>query len=375
MKERILIINATASKLGGALTILRDFLAVVRTTDNKSMYYIFTGADLNEFVCDNIRIINIKTHGFGIGGIKRIIWDSFGLFAFCIFKKIKPDLIISFQNTGVLYPGVKQLIYYHQSIPLFDNKWKFYKKDEFALFLYKYIYPHFVRVFKNADSEIVVQTESIKKRFLSKFEHSDEKVHVISPDINVRPISQIALINLDKSRFHIFYPTNYEKYKNYEILFEAIAKIKEKHPEISGKLILHITLDKNNRKVTDRVHRLDIMNNVNFLGSIPQEDVFSYYKSVNLLVFPSYIETVGIPLVEAASFGLSILAADLDYAHEALKNYMGVTFVEFDKPGKWADAIIDISTKNHRIELLKVNPVQNSWRKFLELSMEIIENA
>jgi len=38
-------------------------------------------------------------------------------------------------------------------------------------------------------------------------------------------------------------------------------------------------------------------------------------------LFPSYIETFGLPLIEAAAFGLPIGVANEAYAHEVLKGY------------------------------------------------------
>ena len=62
-----------------------------------------------------------------------------------------------------------------------------------------------------------------------------------------------------------------------------------------------------------------------FLGPLSFNDVLSYYKSVDLIVFPSRLETFGLPLIEAATIGKPIVAIDLIYAREALQNYKGVS--------------------------------------------------
>ena len=372
--DNIILVNATASKSGGALTILKEYLSELRKSDKETIYYVFCGTDLLEYNTDNIRIVKVKTQGFGMGGLKRLFWDYAGLFLFCKMNKIRPNLIISFQNTGVLFPNVKQLIYYHQPIPLFKHKWKFYRKDESILFFYKKIYPFFIRLLLNKNTEFVVQQEFIKKLFSNKFHINDDKIHVIVPDINLSFESKIQKIVLDQRKFHIFYPTNLAKYKNYYILFEAISEIKKMSPEISEKLILHITLDKNNEYLKHKISKFQISDNLNFLGTIPYKEVISYYNSVNLLVFPSYIETLGLPLIEAAYFGLPILVSDLDYARELLHEYKGVTFVQFDNSEKWANAIIALSKTNQKFDSFKRNSIHNSWSKFLELSNEIINN-
>ena len=64
-----------------------------------------------------------------------------------------------------------------------------------------------------------------------------------------------------------------------------------------------------------------------FLGRLNRTEMFKKYKST-VLVFPSYIETVGLPLLEAKACGSFILAADCIYAHDALKDYKNVRYFD-----------------------------------------------
>ena len=48
---------------------------------------------------------------------------------------------------------------------------------------------------------------------------------------------------------------------------------------------------------------------IRFVGMMSREDLFAQYAR-SVLVFPSYIETIGLPLLEARSVGAPILAAD-----------------------------------------------------------------
>lgn len=52
--------------------------------------------------------------------------------------------------------------------------------------------------------------------------------------------------------------------------------------------------------------------NVLFTDTIPREDSVSYFKAANLFFMPSYQETFGIVVVEAAAAGLPVLVRDLD---------------------------------------------------------------
>ena len=62
-----------------------------------------------------------------------------------------------------------------------------------------------------------------------------------------------------------------------------------------------------------------------YTGRIPIDKVYQYYSS-SCLVFPSYIETFGYPLVEARSAGAIILASDCEFSHELLDGYDNAYF-------------------------------------------------
>ena len=60
---------------------------------------------------------------------------------------------------------------------------------------------------------------------------------------------------------------------------------------------------------------------------MPRTQLFEQYAS-SVLVFPSYIETIGLPLLEARSVGAPILAADCLYARDGVGDYERVKFFE-----------------------------------------------
>ena len=64
-----------------------------------------------------------------------------------------------------------------------------------------------------------------------------------------------------------------------------------------------------------------------FHGRLSRQEMGQMYKST-ILVYPSYIETVGLPLIECAAFKGKIFAADLEYAHESLRGYDKCVFFD-----------------------------------------------
>ncbi len=66
---------------------------------------------------------------------------------------------------------------------------------------------------------------------------------------------------------------------------------------------------------------------VKFVGRLNQNEMVNMYKQ-SILIFPSYIETIGLPLIEAKTLGRQIVAADCEYAHEALGDYDNVVYFD-----------------------------------------------
>lgn len=119
------------------------------------------------------------------------------------------------------------------------------------------------------------------------------------------------------------------------------------------------------------IKKLDLTEQFIFEGVMPHEKLLEYYKSSKGLLFPSSIESLGLPLLEAARFGLPIIASDLDYVKEVLDGYEGVRCASHNDYEKWADLMVDICKNNKSI-----NPLPNhnsSWPDFFELADNIIE--
>ena len=61
------------------------------------------------------------------------------------------------------------------------------------------------------------------------------------------------------------------------------------------------------------------------IGTITQEQVYEIMQK-SVLLFPSYIESYGLPLKEARSIGTLILASDTAFAREILDGYENAYF-------------------------------------------------
>ena len=331
-----ILVNATATRSSGALSILNQFVTHINS-DDCNQYCIFVDVNYEEIRhSPNIQYIHIDTRTWR----KRIYWDEFGFKNYVLKSGLKPSLIISLQNTGVRFDWkIPQLIYYHQPLPLFPKKWSLFKKQETIYFLYKYVYPLFVSHSIHQNVYIVVQIPSIKKAFVERFKISPERVYVIPPEVPRKNDDNIPMRFFDGYK-HFIYPATPLIYKNHILLLQALRLLKEQNRSLFLKMRLHFTFgEENTLHLKDQACKLGVSEAIVYEGVLPFKQLLSYYRSMDALLFPSYIETFGLPLLEAAGSGLPIIASDLPYVLDVIGGYEGVSYCNYKDAGAWASAI------------------------------------
>ena len=358
-EKKIVFVNNTAATSGGALTILIQFIENVAINfDENYIFYIFCTVELNQYNSDKIKIINnVK----GKKWIDRIAWDLYGLKKWSEVNKIEPNLIISLQNTGIFgFNGINQIIYLHQSLPYYKNaKWNLFKKRERKLWFYKNIYKYIIeKSLKNSD--IIVQTKWMKSAVSNTHAINTERIHVIPPSINSIESKNVNYID-KKCDYMLFYPAILAEYKNHMVILRALKLLKANN--IKSKIKVIFTFDKFDKdalKINEYIIKHSLENEVEFVGKLSYERVLEYYKSSDAVLFPSYIETFGLPLIEAAQFGIPIIVSNLDYAHEALKGYNGARYVEYSDAQKWSNEISDLINKSNE-DYKYTNKLIDNW--------------
>lgn len=363
--KKNIIVNATGTRESGALTILNQFIEHIQT--NKSdQYYVFVDQNYRT-IRNNERIKYIFVNT--VSWWKRILWDIHGLKKWLKSNKIEPNLIISLQNIGVKMKSIiPQLIYYHQPFPLSSHKWSLFRKDERIFFLYKHIYPFFVALYLKKSTHIVVQIPSIKKAFLSKFKVNSENVHIIPPDINKKDYSQIPLIETNDNLIHFIFPATPLIYKNHICLINSLDELRTVRPDLIKKIRVHLSFEKTKSiQLYHQIQNYRLDENFIFEGVMPHDELLGMYRSMRALLFPSIIETFGLPLIEAASAGIPVLVSDLPYARDVLSNYKGAFFVKYNDISEWTYHIIRLCEKKRIYPSFQHGQKISNWDSFFQL--------
>jgi len=312
---KIMIFDVPAT-FGGALTILEMYHK--RALEDKDNDYVFVVSTPKLEENDNVKVLNfpsVKKSWF-----HRYSFDTFK--ARKIVKEHSPDKIISLQNLNI--KGAKlppQQLYVHQPLPFVKHRFKFFSSPLF--WVYQNIISRMIfKSIKKAQS-VIVQTRWMKEAIVEKCEVEEQKILIEPPPLN--NVEFLEFKNQEELEF--FYPAAALSYKNHIAIVNALITLKEQG--LTPKVIF--TLDGTENKLSAYLKELVATNglNIEFAGSMPYGQVLKIY-SKSALIFPSFIETFGLPLLEARLTGSPIIASDEPFSREILEDYDKVKFFNYD---------------------------------------------
>lgn len=326
-RRRRVFVVATAAKDSGAWTITQH-LAEQARNDASGDYTFITVRPLNVAGVDNV-VVNFS------GVVQRARFEFLGIRR--LLRRAKPvDAVLSLNNLPVAGAlGIPQYVYIQNSIPFHgDQKWNF-SRAERLYFFYRNIYGPLMRwSIKLLRAKVIVQTATMAERIREAW---GMDAFCWFPAVSTQ--ARAADAGPNTASIDFIYPATLHPHKNHKVLIQALSIVKRNRSDVYSKIRVLFTVNEDALVEDDKIVRL---------GTVPREQLFSLYAGAGALVFPSLMETVGLPLVETSALGLPILCADLDYAREILGHYEGARFLDSIDAEQWAAAMIEIADETQR---------------------------
>ena len=311
--KKILIYDVAAEKTGAA-SVLKQYYEKYSADETVETYIITSVLDYPENEHTHI----IKLPWTKKSRLYRLYCDHYYIHK--LIRLYQVDEVIDLQNIAIKGLSVPQTLYLHNAIPISDVDFDFRK--ERSLWLYKHVISKMIlKNLKYADT-IIVQAEWIKTKLSTKCSVPLSKIKIE----RVSPGYEKAIGRIMTERTIFFYPANSCSYKNHKCVIEACTQMKDIE-DYEIVFTLNANTDGKEYQKLIEEKRLPIK----LVGLLNKEQMEEYYRK-SILLFPSYLETVGLPLVEAQLFDCEIIAADLPYAHEAVGDYRNVRWFDHDDP-------------------------------------------
>lgn len=273
-------------------------------------------------------------------------------------KEYGADAIISMPNMGVIGCSLEQVIYLQQSIPFQkEKKFSFLKKEERGYAFRQYIQGWIIRKSIRKAKAVLVQTAWVQKAV--------QEIIGVVPVIDIGyPLETKLRGNTQKATSvckDFFYPCGPAIYKNVSVIVKAVNRLVERYKKF--KFYITLTWEELQRLTDEQPLDRQVFK---CLGRIDPEKVQELYAQ-STLVFASYIETLGLPLVEAREAGTWIIASDCPFSHEVLDDYPNKAFFPYFDDKKLAEQMERVLLgTNNLVQWQKVEKKQeNCWDKML----------
>lgn len=331
-----IIVYDIAALGGGGVTILDQYIERAKVDKENQWWFIIALSGYEKHETDNVHILYQKE--LDVRGtrrwLRRFVFEHWKLS--CVVSEIKPDRVLSLQNMMMPVAKCHQTVYLHQSLQFAPVRFSFAKKEERACAIRQKIICSLIRKnLKKADA-IIVQTNWMKEATAKWAKIPAAHITVQEPPPPRVSANEDNANARKKSEF--FYPAGGSIYKNHQVIIDACKLLKKAGIiDYSVEFTFNASDNPLTQKMYEEIKREQLP--ISFVGFLPQEAVYTKYAEKTLL-FPSYIETFGLPLLEAKAFNAPIIASDCPYAHDVLEGYDHCLFAQWDDAQAWADAIL-----------------------------------
>lgn len=330
MSQKKVVLSGVNMVEGGILTVFRNVLYSLSRIENVSIICLVHNKSLfTDYCFENVLFLEypeIKS-----SWIRRFIFEYYT--SYKLSKKLKADVWFSLHDMSPRVKCAKQYVYCHNPSPFYTSSFSDFRLDKkFFLFtkFYKYLYK--INICQN--EAVIVQQSWMADKFCQWYNINNIIVARPSNDNSLLENKNKQLSQKIPNKPVFLYPAVPRVFKNFDILLQSLQIIKNCHPELYGSFVIQLTfMEGFNKCGDDFIKKCKEVNekNIKFIGFKSKEEMFQLYSSeCDYLIFPSKLETWGLPLTEAKSFQIPILAADLPYAHETIGTYDNASFFDAD---------------------------------------------
>lgn len=330
-----LAIDAVGAKHSGAATVLRAVVASAIHHGKISRIVVFCSPrSMRDFDLPSNPRLEVVDVAAGEGGLlRRVRWLLRGLPR--QIEEHGSDVALLMSGAGTVPPGTRSVLFIQQSLPFSrEAVARLSLLDQVRIVALRWL----MRRSSAAADALVVQTRTMKEAAVRALDVDPGKVHVVAPSATLQmeyenDHAALALIRQTAENARVLYIGNTSAYKNLEVLAATVPIMRRSRPEMR----LFATVP--------RHHPLARVEGVTALGRLASGVLPAAYRLATVLVMPSLVETVGLPMLEAMSCGTPVVAADRPYAREVCGD--AGQFFDPASPADLAEKLLAVSSDAH----------------------------
>lgn len=273
--------------------------------------------------------------------------------------------LVGLGNNGLTKPPCRQAVFCQNAFYCYQKKGH-YPAISITQELILRVQRYYMRRYLKYSDALFVQTNVMRDRMKSVFDFHNVTVVLPTP---AQKVSRVSKINKPSRRLRLIYLAKCYSFghKNHSYLLSVFEVLRRRGRLSDVTLDLSILPNENAhaRRLHAAVQDKGLEANIRFIGPIAYEDLPASYATYDAICMPSTLESLSSTYLEAMSYGLPILALDMDFARTVCGE--GALYARPENPEDMANDILllfdDIEKRKRLIELgyeqLSVFP--DSW--------------
>ena len=303
---------------------------IILYTHNKGLLSYFFQELSKKLKEEGYEVINFclkqKNKSFFQNGVSVRIEKNEGYFSnyykiYKLIKKEKPNIVIS--NFSYINPAVLagRLLGIKHNIAWFHSAYG-HTKPSVIKVLNKTLYLNMAHL-------VLANSKQLQEEMHTVYKVPIERTNAVPFWTNIndyKPCSKTLKLLENEKVFKIGCPGRLVSDKNHQIVIEAVCQLKS---ESKKSVQLYLAGDGANKEsLSLLIDQLDLNDSVTFLGNLSVTEMIAFYKSMDVVVLPSYNEAFGLVFIEAIALGVPVIVSSkfgaLDFVDKeqfSLKNF------------------------------------------------------
>jgi glycosyltransferase involved in cell wall biosynthesis len=311
-----LLIDGLSARIGGGVTRLSGLLNAMPKVAPSNRYAVILSRRYQEYLLASIPPA-IDRIQYDIGGGSTLLRTFYQNMKFPQRVREGGYDAIHLSGEGAYLRIMGPSIMMSGNLSLFQTPHGQTGIDRIRAFTYMMLRRPFVHVAFRKASKVAFTSEVLRQQAIRAIHIPAEKTFILHHGVSTTFHPGPPVI--DHSLFHerngyCLCVSSINPHKGYETLLRAYGRLQGPVPVLA--IAGGIADESTYRRMCNIIHDDKLADKVRILGPIGHDILPDIYRGARMFVFPSRLESFGLPLVEAMASGLPVIASDLPVCEE-----------------------------------------------------------
>ena len=169
--------------------------------------------------------------------------------------------------------------------------------------------PQLENYYKKA-SLIIVHTKLQKNALLCTSFFKDKNIEVLPLGVDDSIFKEKTIIEKNSSIKQLLFVGRISRLKQIEVAIDSLVVLKNKNIECILNIVGPISDLTYYNELKNLIIQLELIDNVNFIASVKQKQLVSFYQDADVLLLPSKHESFGMVITEAMACGTPVISLE-----------------------------------------------------------------